>query len=206
MFRRMILLGFVALVAATSRPSVSNADVVTFDLTEGGSGGTFDFDMDSGTFPDPSGLVAIFEAVVIGNTGVLNATGAGLGVNAENGVFPGSGDEASQLDGNQGLESIQITFAGPVSAILTEVGIAGLGTDDSGSIAIGAEVNAIGSGTSTVIPDHTNLVGETLTIAFTAGNGFSVNSLTFEVRAVPEPSSFLLVGILGLGAFARRRR
>ena len=88
-----------------------------------------------------------------------------------------------------------ISFSGPVSATLTQVDIGDFGVNDAGTINIGGNQTAIDSGTDTVIPAHTELVGNTLTIAFTAGNpadttglGFSVDSLTFHVKAVPEPS------------------
>ena len=85
--------------------------------------------------------------------------------------------------------------------------------NDSGTLDIGGIQTAIDGGIDTVIPAHTELVGNTLTIAFTAGNpantsglGFSVDSLTFHVKAVPEPSSLALLSLASLGLLRRRRQ
>ena len=187
----------------------ANAEEVNFFLTNNGNGSDlFDFEETTGTFDHPSGLTAMFTAVVDGNTGELNAAGNSFGVNAENGVIPGNpNDEASQLDGDQGDESIEIMFSGPVSATLTSVGVTSFGSgSDTGTIDIGGVSTAVDSGTSSLIPTHTELVGNTLTISHTGGNGFSLDSLTFHVKAVPEPSSLLVLGaVAGLGLCSRRR-
>ena len=177
-----------------------NAEEVPFLLT--GSDGPFDFDAETGSFTDTAtGFTANFTAIVAGNTGMLNATGDSFGVNAT-----GGGDDTDQLDGVQGAESIAITFSGPVSATLTAIDVVGFGDTDAGTIDIGGVSTIVASGTDSVIPTHTELVGNTLTIAHTAGNGFGLESLTFHVKAVPEPSSLLVLGAFaGLGLCSRRR-
>lgn len=210
MNKKLIFSCLIALLALTSNPSISHADIVTFELL--GQGGDFDFEVQSDSFTDSSGLVATFEAFVDGSTGIINAAASGFGVNAENGFIDGNPNDATaELDGDQGEESFSITFSGPVSATLTEVAISGLVGSDAGTIDIGGVQNALSNGTSTVIPTHTELVDNTLTIAFTggtngAGNGFSVDSLTFHVKAVPEPSSLALLSLASLGFLRRRRR
>ena len=211
MSKKLILSSLVALFVFISSPNTSHAQIVTFNLL--GTDGDFDFEMSTGTFTDDAtGFVLDFEAFVDGSTGVINATDSDFGVNAENGVIGGNpNDAAADLDGDQGEESFSITFSGPVSATLTEVSIGGLGTDDTGILDIGGVQTAIASGTSTEIPVHTELVGNTLTIAFTAGtsgagNGFSVDSLTFNIVSVPEPSSLALLSLVGLGFAGRRRQ
>lgn len=211
MSKKLILSSLVALFVFISSPNNSHAQIVTFNLL--GTDGDFDFEMSTGTFTDDAtGFVLDFEAFVDGSTGEINATNSNFGVNAENGVIGGNqNDAAAELDGDQGEESFSITFSGPVSATLTEVSIGGLGTDDTGILDIGGVQTAIASGTSTEIPVHTELVGNTLTIAFTAGtsgagNGFSVDSLTFNIVSVPEPSSLALLSLVGLGFAGRRRR
>lgn len=139
-----------------------------------------------------------------------------MGVNAENGVIPGNpNDNTQQLDEDQGAESIEIVFSGPVNATLTGISIVSFGADDAGTLDIGGVSTAIAAGTATDISAFasTELVGETLTIAFTAGsggNGFGVESLTFHVKpegaAIPEPTSLALLGLGGVTMLARRRR
>ena len=210
MNKKLIFSCLIALLALTSNPSISHADIVTFELL--GQGGDFDFEVQSDSFTDSSGLVATFEAFVDGSTGIINAAASGFGVNAGNGFIDGNPNDATaELDGDQGEESFSITFSGPVSATLTEVAISGLVGSDAGTIDIGGVQNALSNGTSTVIPTHTELVDNTLTIAFTggtsgAGNGFSVDSLTFHVKAIPEPSSLALLSLASLGFLRRRRR
>ena len=214
MSKKLILSSLVALFVFISSPNTSHAQIVTFNLLgTADDGGDFDFEMSTGTFTDDAtGFVLDFEAFVDGSTGIINASNSNFGVNAANGAIGGNpNDAASELDGDQGEESFSITFSGPVSATLTEVSIGGLGTDDTGILDIGGVQTDIASGTSTEIPVHTELVGNTLTIAFTAGtigagNGFSVDSLTFNIVSVPEPSSLALLSPVGLGFAGRRRQ
>ena len=209
--KKLAFLCLIALTALIPSPNVSHADTVVFELIND-TNTTFDFGEPTATFDDPSGLSAFFEAIVDGSSGELNASGGGFGVNAENGfILDSPNDATAALDGDQGEESFSITFSGPVSATLTSIDISGFFGGDVGTINIGGVENAIASGTDTVIPAHTELVGETLTIAFTggttgAGNGFSVDRLTFDVTAVPEPSSLALLSLAGLGVLGRRRR
>ena len=111
------------------------------------------------------------------------------------------------MDGEEGAESIAITFSGPVSATLTAIDVVGFAGDDAGTIDIDGVSTNVGSLSSSVIPAHTELVGNTLTISYTgSGNGFGLESLTFHVKAVPEPSSLLVLGAFaGLGLCSRRR-
>ena len=49
-------------------------------------------------------------------------------------------------------------------------------------------------------------VGELLIIAYTAGNGFSLDSFAPTVTATPEPATLALLGLGLAGAAIQRRR
>jgi len=159
--------GLPVFIAMVALPVVQvNADLVFFELVND-TNTTFDFGSPTGSFADPSGLTADFTAIVAGNVGDLNAAGASLGVNAENGVIPDNpNDNTQQLDEDQGAESIEIAFSGPVNATLTEISIVSFGADDAGTLDIGGVSTAIAAGTGTDLSAFTSteLVGNTLTI------------------------------------------
>lgn len=48
--------------------------------------------------------------------------------------------------------------------------------------------------------------GEVLIIAYTAGNGFSLDSFTATATATPEPATLALLGLGLAGAAIQRRR
>jgi len=189
------------------------ADVVVFELFND-TNALFDFDATTGTFSDASGLTATITAIVAGNTGDLNATASSFGINAENGVVPGNPiDDTELLDEDQGAESFSINFSGPVNATLTEIDIVGFGGADAGTLDIAGVSTAIAAGIATDLSAFTNteLVGNTLTIGFTAGsggNGFGVETLTFHVTpaVIPEPTSFTLLAFGSALMLAHRRR
>ncbi|MBK1829984.1 PEP-CTERM sorting domain-containing protein [Verrucomicrobiaceae bacterium R5-34] len=206
----MKLIGTSVITAMIAASSTIGAAVVTFDLTNN-EGDNFDFNAPTGSYTHvTSGFTGDFTAIVAGSTGNLNAQSTSFGVNAENGFIPDNpSDNTGQLDADQGAESFTIQFSGPVIATLTQIDISSFGGSDAGTLDIGGNTTAIASGSSTLIPAHTNLVGETLTIAFTAGtagNGFSVDTLTFDVQPIPEPSTTALLGLGGLALLMRRRK
>ena len=201
------IFGLPALILMLSLTTLTqaNADEVIFEFpTNGANGAAFDFNSPTGSFTDTaSSLIANFSAVVAGNTGDLNATTSSFGINAT-----GVGDDSDGLDAANGAESIVITFGGPVSATLTEVdlGVFTAAGADAGTIDIGGVSTALASTNTRVIPVHSELVGNTLTITGTAGNGFSLDSLTFHVKPVPEPGSLAMLGLGSVLMMARRRR
>ena len=147
-------------------------------------------------------------ATLTANIGVLNTTAiSGFGVNA-----PGTGDETSQIDNILGVESVSIVF--DVAVRLDQIVLSlftGGATGDLASLTID------GFGAITLNPtapaldvyDFTNNntvpVGQSIILAYQAGNGFSFDS--FSVTAIPEPASLALValGLFGLGCSRRKR-
>lgn len=189
------------------------ADIITYDVR--GSGGDFDFNMQSGTFTDSSGGVGNGLQISISSfldgvaNGSVNATAASLGMNAT-----ASGDETFKLDGAVGLESLLFSLndlPSFTSVTLTQVGISDFGGGDAGTFTIGGSSAAIVAGTGSVIPTHVNLEGSSFLVAYTGtGNGFGITSLTFDITpaAVPEPASIAFLSLLSVGAgyFRLRRR
>jgi hypothetical protein len=146
-------------------------------------------------------------ATLTANIGVLNTTAvSGFGVNA-----PGTGDETSQIDNALGVESVSIVF--DVSVRLDQIvlslftggatgDLASLTIDGFGPITLNPTAPALD--VYNFINNNTVPVGQSIVLAYQAGNGFSFDS--FSVTAIPEPASLALValGLFGLGCSRRK--
>jgi hypothetical protein len=133
---------------------------------------------------------------------VLNTTTvSGFGVNA-----PGIGDETSQIDNALGVESVSITFNVPVrldQAVLslftgaTTGDLALLTIDGFAPITLTPTAPALD--VYDFVTNNRVLVGQSIVLAYQAGNGFSFDS--FSASQVPEPASLALalIGLAGLG-------
>ena len=119
--------------------------------------------------------------------GIFNRTSTGFGVNAD-----GSGDDTDALDGGTGvLESIDFIFDADV--ILAGFGVSGLGSSDRGIYSINGLAPVTFSATGLYSLGQALLpVGQPFSIQFSAGNGFSVDSLTVSAVEVSEPDSLWL--------------
>ncbi len=147
-------------------------------------------------------------ATLTANIGILNTTAAsGFGVNA-----PGTGDETSLIDNLLGLESVSIIFNVPVrldQIVLslftgaTTGDLALLTIDGFGAITLNPTAPALD--VYNFISNNTVPVGQSINLAYQAGNGFSFDS--FSVTVIPEPASLALafIGLAGL-VWSRRRR
>ncbi len=138
-------------------------------------------------------------ATLTANIGVLNTTAvSGFGVNA-----PGTGDETSLIDNVLGTESVSIVFNVPVR--LDQIVLSDF-FGGAGDLAL-LTINGFAPGTlNPTAPaldvynfasNNTVPIGQSIILAFQAGNGFSFDS--FSVTAVPEPASGLLL-LIGLAA------
>ena len=147
-------------------------------------------------------------ATLTANIGVLNTTASsGFGVNA-----PGSLDQSSQIDAGEGTEAVSIFFNVPVRLDQMILSLfTGGATGDLATLTVD------GLAPLTLIPtapaldvynfttNNTVALGQSVVLAYQAGNGFSFDS--FSVSAIPEPATglLLLVGLAVMSARPRQR-
>lgn len=183
------------------------ADVVIFDLGSQANGSAVD-GVASGMLTR-QGITATFSA----NDGVLNATGSWFGINAS-----GSGDVTDQIDAGSGVsESVHITFDLPVEFL--QLSLASFSGSERALLTVGGSPPQLLAATAPAIdvydftaasfPQGNVLAaGQPLVIGYTFGsaedNGFSLSG--FQVRAVPEPSSWAVMVPLATAWLRRRRR
>ncbi|MGZ5230380.1 MAG: hypothetical protein ACXWC3_10115 [Burkholderiales bacterium] len=148
--------------------------------------------------PSFSLTISGITATLTANVGELNTTvTSGFGINA-----PGSADDPSHIDAGAGIEFVTILFnrlvrldqivlsdfTGPPTGDLAALTIDGLAALTLNPTAPALDVYNFSS--NNVVP-----VGQSIILAYQAGNGFSFDS--FSVTAIPEPATGLLL-ILGL--------
>ena len=212
---------------------LANADVVVIDFSQGGvsdgQGGQLQstgdiLNEDRGNFINdnsPPTPFDVAEDTTLGLEVILSAITGNNGNDAEINPAPSTFSIFTPDDGNiqdalnfNGDESIGVSFNFDV--FIEEVNLGGIDTGDSFFIGT-QEVN---SGNSDVSDDFDftadgseGLIlrtGDTLTLSAGTGNvslvGITVNVVPEGIPAVPEPSSVALLGLLGLGVVARRRR
>lgn len=125
---------------------------------------------------------------------------------------PGIGDppdRPAQFDEGDGAESMTFSFTASVPVtfhfehiqfgLFTSVPMdaASLDFDGGSSFALSnsTNVNNIGLFNFNGTPESF-MSGQDITLAWTGGNGFSVETFKLNVAAIPEPSSFLMAGLL----------
>lgn len=164
------------------------------------------------------GISATLTAKVEANTGVLNRTTTGFGVNAA-----GSGDATAQIDGDNGRESVSMVF--DVDVLFSSIKVSGFGSSDRGSISIAANpaVTIDASGVHSFASDNIVTAGQSVVLSFLSGNGFSFDSfdaeryqsnptqpdvVTPDSASVPDggASALLLLGGVGAVTWIRRQK
>jgi hypothetical protein len=151
------------------------------------------------------GIIATLTA----NIGVLNTTAvSGFGVNA-----PGSLDESSLIDADGGIESVSISFNAPVRLDQIVLSLfTGGATGDLATLIVDGFPAATLTPTAPALDvydfltNNTVPVGQSIVLAYQAGNGFSFDSFTVSVSAVAEPRTALLLAVALLGVYCVSRR
>jgi hypothetical protein len=135
---------------------------------------------------------------------LLNQTASSFGINVDN-TTCGGDEESDQLDGGCTNESIRIVFNHGV--ILNSFRVSSFGAADLGLVTIGAITIPIISTGSHPLGGLFLAAGDPWSVAFTAGNGFSLDDFVVT-DTVPEPTSLLLLGtgMAWLIVTTRRRR
>ena len=201
---------FAIVIAALA--NTSNALIIDFNL-RGTAAKTALDDTDFGTFT-VNGVSATFTAIVEGNTGLMNQTTTGFGINAED-TGDDTNDATNLLDGEEGAESISISFS--QSVLFTELRLSSYTSPEVDSAAAGTDVAELTlNGFSAITPapisgpdvflySSSNLIsiGDTVVLKWVSYNGFSFDGFKIDtavpLAAVPESGTTLT--FLGLAAF-----
>lgn len=205
---------FLILLACST---TTHAGFITFDFrsTTNGAGKDLDSEISGTTQTTEDGvsLTLSAEAFVDGVSSGLefNQTSSSFGINVD-----GAGDATAELDDGKGTESIQfavISSSVPLdSLILSEIKFNLFTTGDEGRLSVGGVDSTFTDGdlsnTNVLSVNESISLGQFFTLAHSSGSGFGLESMTFQANtlAVPEPTTWTLVGIASAGFAATRRR
>ena len=198
--------GWCLTLAFLLLPTVTSASPITFNLRDPSFIETID---EVNSFPlTISGLTATLTALPttfneppLRNL-LLNQTASSFGINVDN-TTCGGDEESAQLDGGCTNESIRIVFNHGV--FLNSFRVSSFGAADLGLITVGLVTIPIISTGSHPLGGLFLAAGDPWSVAYTAGNGFSLDDFVVT-DTVPEPTSLLLLGTGALGLIARFRR
>ena len=163
-----------------------------------GTDGSLDFDAAMGSF-----TVSGISTTLVANTGTVNATMVGLGVNS-----PGGADDTNGIDTTLGVETLSIFF--DVDVIFNSLTVVEVGVDDALDVSFNGVSAASITSSGLATYDITLLAGDILEITATEPNSPNPNNgvtiTQFTVTAVPEPSAITLLGLAALAIMLRRYR
>jgi hypothetical protein len=193
----------VLLLALLLIPTIASAGSLTFDLRDPSieaidEVNSFSLNLD--------GLTATLWALptMYGtNNVVLNQTSSSFGVNV-NGTTCGGTEDSATIDGGCISEAIKIVFDSDV--FVNSLRVSNFGYTDAGLATLAAVTYYISSTGTQLLGDTFLAAGSALTVAYTGGNGFSLDSFTVT-KSTPEPATILLlvVGVILMFTVGRRR-
>lgn len=169
-------------------PAIELIDEVnSFSLTQGGLTATL------------SAVPATFNEPPVRNL-VLNQTSSSFGVNVVGTTCAGTEDSAL-IDGGCLGEAVAVVFDHNV--VLNSFKVSNFGSSDEGLVTIGATtIDVLSTGTHS-LGNIFLAAGDSWSIAWIAGNGFSFDNFTVTV---PEPATLALLGFAFAGIGWGRRR
>lgn len=217
----LLLLGVAFCCSNTTHAEM----IESSDLTDGSS-----------TFVTGDGLVTLTPFALDGSAGALGAAGANFfGIQGDNdgaidevtdgagvvqreqldiafdstAAMTGIGFRWTRSDGPLATDGIELSgfLSDPMATVTAGTGVSA--TYDSGSLFIQHAWNA-GTLSSLTFADSTASLGQVISITSNdsdQGNGqTAVGIISYDVAAVPEPTTGTCLALIGLGAFVRRRR
>jgi hypothetical protein len=208
MLFRLLLSGFCCLSATQV-----SAAIISFDLLDPtGVGGTAGEAFESGSPFTASGLtIAVAGTTTLGSTtGVYSANTSEAGFNSGGLVA----DQASGLDFGETL-TFTLNFAG-LNVSFASIDFSGIGSSsaDSAFVAVSGgapaelftTVPGFNGTTDVWTPSGGLTIANNDTIVVTASDVVFLERISFDVTAVPEPSTFAFLGLLTGGVMAHRVR
>ena len=198
-----ILFVSVILTSACALSTPVQGLSITFDM-RGSEGSVVDGLASRSVTKD--GLTSTLAA----NSGFLNKTGSGFGINAK-----GVGDDTDAIDNGVIDEFVTIEFDQLVTFDQVVLSSFTSAEESILTIAGGSPIALVGTGPSTDIynfsTDNTIPIGQSVMLSYSSGNGFSFDEFTVtldESTAVPEPATIILfgIGLAGLGGGFLRER
>ena len=184
-------------------PTVAFAGPITFDL-RALSVESVD---DVGSFTLASGdLMATISAApttLLGQNVLLNRTASSFGINVDQ-TTCGNTEDSALIDGGCGAEAIAIAFN--TNVLLNSLVVSSFGSLDKGLVTAGLTAWTLTSTGAKSLNDVFLSAGTQLIVAYTAGNGFSLDSFTATATPTPEPATLMLLGLGAVSIAVQRRR